>query len=378
MSTFQGPARSSPLTPSLSAQVPSTIANAFNSGFSIHTDIPSTMPFAEPVAAPLRPSSLKENVGEDKEPLTLEAIRVLLRQESHFQAQTVTGQLNTLRQEIAQQISELRNAFRMDLDSAVETFNRSLYEHRAETDKRITEQSIAFDQRLLSQKQEFEAILSELKLKLEEVQRSSSAGPSQLDKDLYSWLPTKVVLTGWVLDWNSRSQQLIDKSTALNVLRDLQAHATELTGGLVNWEDSQRIPDFNGFMKIELFLLSPGFRQAAELKALLDRGIDKYKVEIRGIKPIVKIEVRPDMIQLNRAAARAMGFMSSQGINTQKDHAEQVVKPVWVTGAVQVKHIDSGSILACFSAARGWTFDKQRWDSCFPGLCARRAAQFFS
>ena len=109
----------------------------------------------------------------------------------------------------------------------------------------------------------------------------------------------------------------------------------------------------------------------------LDDMVMKYKVEIKNRAPVVKVEIRPDLVLLNRAAARAMAFLKTMGVACDRNQ-EQEVKPSWGAECLKIIHLASGSVLADYNAPRGWHMYRDVWPSALPNVCVRKAAQFFS
>ena len=123
-------------------------------------------------------------------------------------------------------------------------------------------------------------------------------------------------------------------------------------------------------VRIEIYFKAGAFRfpvftqTRLELQSFLERNAFAY----RG-KPIgVKLEARPDLIPLNRAAGRACSWLTAQGVCTTRNDPNQVVRPHWGAQTLLLRHTMTSDLLATYSADAGWRIEEDAWSKHLPNI----------
>ena len=190
-----------------------------------------------------------------------------------------------------------------------------------------------------------------------------------------AWKPGKVVLYGWCADFNLRAEQGISESVARRVLAVLEENDGKWSEGHIDWNATKFLPSFPTLTRIDIFLKNPAYRTAQIIKSRLERFLQVSQIKINKLTPAVKGEARPDLVPLNQAAGRAMSFFRSQRVPVERGPG-QVVRPLWVTGRLDLKHLPSDTIVASFTPGEGWNM-KEALLQCMPGIDRESAVAFF-
>ena len=147
----------------------------------------------------------------------------------------------------------------------------------------------------------------------------------------------------------------IDESTVQAFLGELQQTESKWSPpGTIDWSASRQLPSWPTFSRIELVLKElPSWQHALAIKERLHAFIQATGICIKQKPVVLKLEPRPDLIPLNRAAARAMRWMSSRGLATERG-SNQLFKPVWAPERLLIRHVPSSdNIAANFSQTIG-------------------------
>ena len=109
----------------------------------------------------------------------------------------------------------------------------------------------------------------------------------------------------------------------------------------------------------------------------MERLVAQNRFTIASRQPSFRIEPRPDLVPLNRAAAKAMDFLRTQGIAVDRG-PNQCVRPKWGAQILTLNHVPSSKCIASFQDNAGWRLDEKVFKECLPDVNWQSVLVFFN